>query len=346
MKRQERERLGNYWITGFLGSGGFAGVYLGEHISLGRLAAIKVLNGQPTRKKLERFWTEASITSHLPHRRIVQVFDYVEESTPPFLVMQYARYRSLEAYHRGERLPLDAIVSYVKQIAEALDYVHRRGIIHCDIKPSNILLDADDTVLVSDFGVAVSTGRYAPIPQIFGGTATYMAPEQHRGRPLPASDQYSLGIMVYEWLSGRPPFCDSSSSEIAMRHAHYAPPPLWRTAPSTPHAVQRVVLQALEKDPDERFPSAGDFALALERAYQEETDKLTTVPSLRYQPANRSPHAAVQRHSIDPRQQRAIARQRRLRGVPQERIFASQRDIPPPPRRVSRRQWKFHEISQ
>src|SRR2546430_9057827 len=165
MKQQEQQRLGNYWITRFLGRGGSADVYLGEHISLRRLAAIKVLNRRPTREKLERFWTEASITAELPHPHIVHIFDYDEESAPPFLVMQYARYRSLEAYHRGERLPLDAIVSYVNQIAEALDYVHRRGIIHCDVKPSNILLDADDTVLVSDFGVAVSTDRYAPIPR-------------------------------------------------------------------------------------------------------------------------------------------------------------------------------------
>jgi eukaryotic-like serine/threonine-protein kinase len=335
MKWQERQRKGNYWITGFLGSGGFARVYLGEHISLRRLAAIKVLNGQPTREKLERFWTEASITSHLPHRHIVQVFDYVEESAPPFLVMEYASNGSLESYHRGERLPLDTIVSYVKQIAEALDYVHRRGIIHCDVKPSNILLDADDTVLVSDFGVAVSTGRYASIPRIFGGTATYMAPEQHLGRPSPASDQYSLGIMVYEWLSGHPPFL-GSTYEITMRHVHNAPPPLWRTAPSTPHAVQRVVLRALEKDPDERFPSAGSFALALERACQEEEDTLTPVPSRRYQPISCPPHAPVLHRSYDPRQ-RALARERRLRGLSPQPVCASGRETPPA-RYVSRRQ--------
>jgi serine/threonine protein kinase len=327
MKQQERQRLGNYWLTGFLGRGGFAHVYLGEHISLRRLAAIKVLNGRPTREKLERFWTEASMTAELPHRHIVQVFDYDEESAPPFLVMQYARYRSLEACHSGVRLPLDTIVSYVKQIAEALDYVHRRGIIHCDVKPSNILLDADDTVLVSDFGVAVSTGRYAALPRIFGGTATYMAPEQYRGRPSPASDQYSLGIMVYEWLSGRPPFC-GSSYEITMRHVHDSPPPLWRTAPSTPHAVQSVVLRALEKDPDERFPSVGSFALALERACQEEEDKLTPVPSRRYQPINRPAHAPVPHRLYDPRQ-RVLARHRRLRELPPQPLCASGRDTPP-----------------
>ena len=332
-----KRRLGNYRIIELLGQGGFADVYLGEHISLGTLAAIKVLNGRPTREKLERYWTEASITARLPHRHIVQVFDFVEESASPFLVMHYAPHGDLETRHRGERLPLDTIVSYVKQIAEALDYAHRRGVIHCDVKPSNILLDTHDKVLLSDFGVAVSTHRYAPIPRIFGGTATYRAPEQYRGKPLPASDQYSLGIMVYEWLSGHPPFL-GSSYEIAMRHVHNSPPPLWRTAPSTPHAVQRVVLQALEKDPDERFPSAGSFALALERACQEEEDTQTPVPSRRYQPITRLPHAPVLHRSYDPRQ-RALARERRLRGVPQQRIFASQRDMPPPPRRVSRPQW-------
>ncbi|HEX9131821.1 MAG TPA: serine/threonine-protein kinase [Ktedonobacteraceae bacterium] len=328
MKWQERQRMGNYWMIGFLGRGSFADVYLGEHNSLRRLAAIKVLNGRPTREKLERFWTEASITANLPHRHIVQVFDYDEESAPPFLVMHYAPHSDLEERHRGERLPLDTIVSYVKQIAEALDYAHRRGVIHCDVKPSNILLDTHDKVLLSDFGVAVSTRRYAPIPRIFGGTATYRAPEQYRGWPLPASDQYSLGIMVYEWLSGRPPFCGSSSYEITMRHVHDSPPPLWRTAPSTPHAVQSVVSRALEKDPDERFPSVGSFALALEQAYQDEEDTLIPVPSRRYQPISRPSHAPVLQRSNDPRQ-RAQARERRLRGLPPQPLCASGRDKPP-----------------
>ena len=335
MKRQERQRLGNYWMIEFLGRGGFADVYLGEHKSLRTLAAIKVLNGRPTSEKLEQFLTEASITAKLPHRHIVQVFDFDEESSSPFLVMQYAPNGSLEARHRGERLPLATIVSYVKQISEALDYAHRRRVIHCDVKPNNILLDANDNVLLSDFGIAVNTGRYAPIPRIFGGTATYMAPEQYRGRPLPASDQYSLGIMVYEWLSGHPPFY-GSSYEIAMQHVHDSPPPLRRAVQRTPHAVQRVVLRALEKDPAERFSSVGSFALALERACQEEEDKLTPVPSRRYQPVSRPPHAPVLHRSYDPRQ-RALARERRLRGVPPQPLYASGRNTPPA-RYLSRRE--------
>ncbi len=325
MKRQERQRLGNYWMIELLGRGGFADVYLGEHKSLRTLAAIKVLNGRPTSEKLEQFLTEASITAKLPHRHIVQVFDFDEESSSPFLVMQYAPNGSLEARHRGERLPLATIVSYVKQISEALDYAHRRRVIHCDVKPNNILLDANDNVLLSDFGIAVTTGRYAPIPRIFGG----------RGRPLPASDQYSLGIMVYEWLSGHPPFY-GSSYEIAMQHVHDSPPPLRRAAQRTPHAVQRVVLRALEKDPAERFSSVGSFALALERACQEEEDKLTPVPSRRYQPVSRPPHAPVLHRSYDPRQ-RALARERRLRGVPPQPLYASGRNTPPA-RYLSRRE--------
>jgi eukaryotic-like serine/threonine-protein kinase len=338
MKQQERQRLGNYWITGRLGRGGFANVYLGEHVSLRKLAAIKVLNGRPTREKLERFWAEASITDELSHRHIVQVFDFEEESAPPFLVMHYARYGDLKARHQGEWLPLDAIISYVKQIADALEYAHRRGVIHCDVKPDNILLDADGTVLVSDFGVAVSTDRYASVPRIFGGTATYRAPEQYWGRSLPASDQYSLGIMVYEWLSGRPPFYGSSSEEISMKHVHDAPPPLWRTAPSTPPAVQSVVLRALEKDPDERFPSVGCFALALEQAYQEDEDTLAPVPSRHREPITHPPRVPVPQRSRDP-QQRARDREHRLRGLSAQPLRASGRNTPPA-RYVSRYEWE------
>jgi serine/threonine protein kinase len=341
MKRQERWRLGNYWIIDFLERGGFANVYLGEHVSLRTPAAIKVLNDRPTREKKERFRTEAYITANLTHRHIVQVLDFDEDSSPPFLVMEYAPNGSLalDTRHRRVRPPLHTIVSYVNQISGALDYAHRRGVIHCDVKPNNMLLDANDNILLIDFGIAVITNGYAQIPRIFGGTVTYMAPEQYWGSPLPVSDQYSLGIAVYEWLSGSPPFYGSSTDEIAEQHMDVSPPSLNVRAPGTPPAVQQVVLRALQKDPDERFSSVGDFALALERASQEDADKLTPVPSLRYQPANRSPHAAVQRRSIDPRQQRAIARQRRLRGVPQQRLFASQSDIPPSPRRVSRLQW-------
>jgi eukaryotic-like serine/threonine-protein kinase len=317
MKRQERWRLGNYWIIKLLGRGGFADVYLGEHVSLRTPAAIKVLNDRPTREKLERFRTEAFITAQLSHRHIVRVLDFDEESSSPFLVIEYAPNGSLDMRYRGERLPLSTIVPYVKQIAGALDYAHRRGVIHCDVKPNNMLLDANDDVLLSDFGIAVTTHVLARVPRIFGGTETYMAPEQYWGRPLPESDQYSLGIAVCEWLSGSSP----SLSVMARR---------------TPPAVQQVVLRALEKDPDERFSSVGAFALALERAYQEDADKQTPVPSLRYQPADRSPHTAVMRRSNDPRQ-RAIARQLKLRGVPLQRRFASQRDMLPT-HYVSRRQ--------
>jgi serine/threonine protein kinase len=338
MKRQERRRFGNYWIIELLGQGGFADVYLGEHVSLRTPVAIKVLNDRPTREKKERFLTEAYITANLTHRHIVQVLDFDEDSSPPFLVMEYAPNGSLDTRHRRRLPSIPTIVSYVKQISSALDYAHRRGVIHCDVKPNNMLLDANDDILLIDFGIAVITNGHAQVPRIFAGTETYMAPEQYWGRPLPVSDQYSLGIAVYEWLSGSPPFSGSSSDEIAEQHMDVSPPSLSRMAQGTPSAVLRVVLRALEKDPDERFSSVGAFALALERASQEDADKLTPVPSLRYQPANRSPHAAGLRHSIDPRQ-RAIARQRQLRGVPQQRIFASQRDMPPPPRRVSRRQW-------
>ena len=173
-----KRRLGNYRIIELLGQGGFADVYLGEHVSLRTPAAIKVLNDRPTREKKERFLTEAYITANLTHRHIVQVLDFDEDSSPPYLVMEYAPNGSLDTRHRRRLPSIPTIVSYVKQISSALDYAHRRGVIHCDVKPNNMLLDANDNILLIDFGIAVITNGYAQIPRIFGVTVTYMAPEQ------------------------------------------------------------------------------------------------------------------------------------------------------------------------
>lgn len=168
---------------------------------------------------------------------------------------------------RSRRLPLATIVSYVQQLAPALQFAHDQKLIHRDIKPENILLGPNNELLLSDFGLAAVAHRtVTQSVQDSAGTPLYMAPEQFRGKPTTASDQYSLGIMVYEWLCGETPFHEGSAFQLGYQHIHEPPPSLREHLPSLSPAVERVVMRALAKDPKERWPSVTDFANALVRA--------------------------------------------------------------------------------
>src|SRR6266568_8408952 len=202
------QQLGNYQLIRLLGEGGFAEVYLGEHIYLGTQAAIKVLHTQLASDDVDKFRTEARTIARLVHPHIVRVLEFGVEGKTPFLVMDYAPNGTLRNLHpKGTQLQLDIIVTYVKQIADALQYAHNEKVIHRDIKPENMLLGRRNNILLSDFGIALvaQSSRYQSAREI-AGTMVYMAPEQIQGKPRPASDQYSLGIVVYEWLSGDRPF--------------------------------------------------------------------------------------------------------------------------------------------
>ena len=263
------QQLGNYRLTQLLGHGGFADVYLGEHIYLKSLAAIKILRTALTDKDKESFLSEAQTLVSLTHPHIIRVLDFGIQGTLPFLVMDYASNGTLRQRHRkGEQLPLPIVVSYIGQVADALFYAHQQKLIHRDIKPENMLIGKHDEILLGDFGIAVvaQSSRYQG-PQDIAGTIAYMAPEQIQSQPCPASDQYALGIVVYEWLSGDYPF-HGSFSEIAAKHAFVSPPPLSEKNPSISPFTEQVVMKALEKDPSRRFPDARAFALALEQANQ------------------------------------------------------------------------------
>jgi tetratricopeptide (TPR) repeat protein len=190
----------------------------------------------------------------------------VEENTP-YLVMDYAPRGTLRDRHpKGTPLALETLLPYVKQVADALYYAHEQKLIHRDVKPENMLLGERGEVLLSDFGIATvaQSSRYQQTEGV-AGTATYMAPEQLQGKPRPASDQFALGIVVYEWLTGTRPF-QGTFTEIASQHVLTAPPPLRERVPTISEAVEQVVLTALAKDPHERFASVQAFANALEQA--------------------------------------------------------------------------------
>ncbi|MFL5625105.1 MAG: protein kinase domain-containing protein [Ktedonobacteraceae bacterium] len=261
------QQLGNYRLLRKIGQGAFAEVYLGEHLYLERPAAIKVLHVQMEPQTHEQFRREARTIAHLQHPHIVQVFDFGLDDQTPYLVMEYTPGGTLRSHHpKGTRLSLEQIVMYMKQIASALDYAHQQRVIHRDVKPENLLLNAKDEVVLSDFGIAVVHQTREPLSmQDSAGTPLYMAPEQIRGKPCPASDQYALAVVVYEWLCGEPPF-RGSLFEVYSQHLSQLPPGLCGRVPDLPSVVEDAVLGALAKDPQQRFSSVQDFATVLEQA--------------------------------------------------------------------------------
>ncbi len=196
------DKLGNYRLLRLLGRGAFAEVYLGEHLYLKSHAALKVLHTSLEEEDVEQFLTEGQTLARLRHPNIVRVLEFFVDQGAPVLVMDYAPSGTIRQRHpRGSILSLETIVTYVKQIASALQYAHNLNVIHRDVKPENVLLGTSQNVMLSDFGIAL----FSPSPELLStqdmsGTIPYMAPEQIRGKPGFASDQYSLGVVVYEWL--------------------------------------------------------------------------------------------------------------------------------------------------
>lgn len=262
------QQLGNYRLVRKLGEGGFAEVYLGEHVHLkNRQAAIKVLHTQLASTDVDSFRKEAQTVADLDHPNIVKVLDFDVVENTPFLVMDYAPNGTLRHRHpAGTALVPVTIVDYVKQVAAALQYGHTNKLVHRDVKPENMLLGKRNEVLLSDFGIAlvVQSSRYQSTQEMVG-TVAYMSPEQIQGHPRPASDQYSLAIVVYEWLCGDRPF-HGSFTELCTQHVIAPPPPLREKIPTLPPAVELVVMTALAKDPQQRFASIQAFANALEQA--------------------------------------------------------------------------------
>ena len=273
------KRIGTYHLKRRIASGASADVYLGVHAVLGRENAIKIsrtrLSAQEGATFLEEARLISSKLSHPTHPNIVDIVDAGLEEDPaaqkviPYIVMEYASRGSILNLHRqGSILPAETIISYVKQIAEALEYAHTHGVVHRDVKPANILVADDGRLLLSDFGIAVTmqTASQQGLPAI--GTVGYIAPEQLNGHPEPASDQYSLAIIVYEWFCEKRPF-EGSIEQICEQHLHTPPPPLsWKV--NIRSRAEEAVMKALAKDPTQRFASVVDFARALELAYQED----------------------------------------------------------------------------
>ncbi len=277
------QQFGNYRLVVLLGQGGYAEVYLGRHIRLELQAAIKVLHTHLTEQEAAHFQQEAQTIAKLTHPSIVRVFDFDVQDGVPFLVMDYAPNGSLRhRYPKGSLVPLPQIISSVKQVAAALQYAHDHKFIHRDVKPENLLVGRQQEVLLSDFGLAALAHSSASLnTQEAIGTLAYMAPEQIEGHPRPTSDQYALGVVVYEWLCGSRPF-EGSATEVMVQQLTMPPPPLHEQVATIPLGIEQVVLRSLAKEPKARFASVADFAAALEQASQSAFSSTVQLSSQQY----------------------------------------------------------------
>src|SRR5580765_6182045 len=246
---------GRYRIVRKLGMGGMANVYLAEDEVLGRRVAIKILNDRHAGDDqfVERFRREAKNAASLSHPNIVSIYDRGEAEGTYYIAMEYLDGRSLKELivARGPA-PIHLAVDYARQILAALRFAHRHGIVHRDIKPHNVLVDGEGRLKVTDFGIArAGPSQMTEVGSIMG-TAQYLSPEQARGAPVTAaSDLYSVGVVLYEMLTGKTPFTGETPIEIAMKHLNETPKPPSKIRPEIPEDLDAVVLRALSKNPED-----------------------------------------------------------------------------------------------
>ncbi len=251
-----------------MGSGGMAHVYYAEHAALGRPVVIKVLHAHLAREAemRERFRREAEAAAHLVHPFICPIVDYGSTTEVVYLIMPHLGGGSLaDRLVRERTVPAVFAASTAAQVACALDYAHRHGVVHRDIKPDNILFDDDGFAIVTDFGIATARrhGRLTGTGRAMG-TPHYMSPEQAMGRMVDGrSDIYALGIMLYEMLLGFPPFDGADSYSVGYKHVHEAPVAPEIVDSRTPAALSALVLKCLAKSPDDRFQRGTEVADAL-----------------------------------------------------------------------------------
>ncbi|MCE9669530.1 protein kinase [Myxococcus stipitatus] len=280
-------RLGSFRLVRRLGRGGMGTVYLGEHVSIGSRVAVKVLHEHLAMypELVQRFHAEARAVNVIGHENIVSIFDLNAGPPRPYLIMEYLDGAPLSAWV-GTPLPARAVVSVLAQVCDALQAAHLSGIVHRDLKPDNVFLvrraRGSPFVKVLDFGIAKLVDANMPQTHagIIVGTPEYMAPEQSLSRRVDGrADLYSLGIIAYQLLTGRLPFEDEGLTAQLVAHQMREPPPLRSIHAGVPAALERVILHALVKAPEERFASAAVMRAALEGAMTEQSRARTRVPA-------------------------------------------------------------------
>ncbi len=273
---------GRYRVLRRLGSGGMADVYCAEDQQLGRRVALKLLYRRFAEDEqfVERFRREASSAAGLSHPGIVGIFDRGEWDGTYYIAMEFIEGRTLKDIIRERGpAPPEAAIDIVTQILRAVRFAHKRGVVHRDIKPHNVLIDPDGRIKVTDFGIARAGASDMTETGSIMGTAQYLSPEQAQGHPVDArSDLYSIGIVLYELLTGRVPFDAESAVTVALKQVSEGPIPPSQLNDSVPPALEGVVLRAMEKDPARRFADADEFIGALEAAREAPLEVVAPLP--------------------------------------------------------------------
>src|SRR6266511_1212941 len=263
---------GRYRIVRKLGTGGMANVYLAEDEVLGRRVAIKILNDRHAGDDqfVERFRREAKNAASLSHPNIVSIYDRGEAEGTYYIALEHLDGRSLKEMIVGRGpAPVKAAIDYARQILAAIGFAHRNGIVHRDIKPHNVLVSPEGRLKVTDFGIARSGASQMTEVGSIIGTAQYLSPEQARGAPVDqTSDLYSVGVVLYEMLTGQVPFTGETPLEIAMKHLSEVPRPPSELRPDVPHDLDLVVLRALAKDTADRYRTADEMDADLARVLE------------------------------------------------------------------------------
>lgn len=296
---------GRYTVQKLLGAGGMGAVFLADDLTLERAVAIKVLPPEMSRDErvVARFHREAKTAAKLDHPNIIPIHRVESESGLHYFVMKYVTGRSLESIlDVGEPLPIPFAVRMLTEAAAALGHAHARGVVHRDVKPANIMLGADDQVVLTDFGISKVGDLTAQLTQtgMIIGTPHYMAPEQATGRDVDGrADQYSLAVLGHQLFTGRLLFSGDSAHTIIYRHVSEQPPRVASLRPEVPAAVDAALDRALRKEPDERFATMEEFARALR-------GEGAAVPRTR--PATRALNAATVRMTQPQRRPRKSRR--------------------------------------
>ena len=322
MSEQNPVLNGRYELLERIGSGGMSVVYKARDRALGRIVAIKMMHESFTSDSgfLKRFQQEAHAAANLAHPNIVTVHDIGQDEYKHFIVMEYVEGQTLKEIIRsyeGDPMPINRALDLIIQVCNGIGYAHRANLVHCDVKPQNIIVTVDERVKVADFGIARAISgatQQQQVSQVWG-TPQYFSPEQAAGEaPTPASDVYAIGIILFEMLTGRLPFAAESHTAMALKHLHTPPPLVTEFNPGIPSQLAQIVNKLLAKEPAGRYRTAGQLGRILttyRQRSQEETGPIYSPLSATTQQAPAIPVAEQKTeifHRPDPEEEEAVTR--------------------------------------